>query len=283
MNTQWQQKPHYGNCIMLSPEGQLLCRCSDDKINWYLERDLAEVVAQDPLSIRLKFVPKGLGHANDPYYLAPKENICASCGTPDKLTAHHCVPRCFRRYFPEKYKNFSCHDILLLCVDCHSRYEPMADELKWSMMRERGFVLECGCGLPDDLLELRKAEKALNAIYRYGDVIPPARYKELENTVRAYFHIHEENGQQHPLLTPEQLAQDMDIFQQLEAVGRKRLSDARNFGKAVVSCLTDADIPKFCQMWREHFVSTMNPQFLPAFWRVDHDETAQFRARMGQI
>ncbi len=35
---------------------------------------LLEVINEDPLTIRLKFSPRGEGNAGDQYYLAPKEN-----------------------------------------------------------------------------------------------------------------------------------------------------------------------------------------------------------------
>jgi len=49
----------YENCRILSPEGVGLATCGLKKVRWYLERDLAELVSEDPAVIRLKFTPKG--------------------------------------------------------------------------------------------------------------------------------------------------------------------------------------------------------------------------------
>jgi hypothetical protein len=43
----------------VSPEGVGLATCGLKKVRWYLDRDLAELVSEDPPVIRLKFTPKG--------------------------------------------------------------------------------------------------------------------------------------------------------------------------------------------------------------------------------
>jgi hypothetical protein len=75
---------------LMSPEGEILCKCDLKKINWYLDRNLGEIVAQDPITLKFnvstirvksedaenhianylttfQFAPKGMGHAGDPY------------------------------------------------------------------------------------------------------------------------------------------------------------------------------------------------------------------------
>jgi hypothetical protein len=59
------------------------------KLNWYLDRNLAEKL--DDCSIRLIFQPNGVGHVNpdEEYYLEDRDNICVVCGTSSDLTLHH--------------------------------------------------------------------------------------------------------------------------------------------------------------------------------------------------
>lgn len=52
-----------------APDGAVLCTCGAKKVRWYLERGLAVVEAEAPMTIRLKFEPRGRGHADDEYYL----------------------------------------------------------------------------------------------------------------------------------------------------------------------------------------------------------------------
>lgn len=49
----------YENCRIVSPEGVGLATCGLKKVRWYLDRDLAELLSEDPTVIRLKFTPKG--------------------------------------------------------------------------------------------------------------------------------------------------------------------------------------------------------------------------------
>ena len=40
--------------------------------------------------------------------------------------------------------------------------------------------------------------------------------------------------------------------------------------RVVEHMLQNSSLLKFQARWRRHFVSTMNPQFLPAYWSVDY-------------
>jgi len=120
----------YGNCKVLSPENILMFRCDFKKANWYLSRNLGEVVEEEPLTIRLKFEPKGLGNHNKEWGLSEMSNKCVVCGDKEFLTKHHVVPHSYRRFFPIEIKSHNFHDVLSVCVGCHADYELMADDLK---------------------------------------------------------------------------------------------------------------------------------------------------------
>jgi len=117
----------YSNCKLLSPDGVLMCRTGKRRVEWYLNKGLAEIVDENPLTIKLNFQPNGLGKSKDKFYLVEKKNICVVCGSDEQLTRHHCVPACFRRNFPINMKKNSSHDIVALCARCHSKYEQFAD------------------------------------------------------------------------------------------------------------------------------------------------------------
>lgn len=51
-------------------------------------------------------------------------------------------------------------------------------------------------------------------------------------------------------------------------------------GKVMIDKMGGEDsIPQFIKMWREYFLETMNPQFLPNSWSVDHCITRVFGAK----
>ena len=52
-----------------APDDAVLCTCSAKKVRWYVERELADVVQEEPLTARLRFEPRGRGHADDQFYL----------------------------------------------------------------------------------------------------------------------------------------------------------------------------------------------------------------------
>jgi hypothetical protein len=116
----------YENCKVFSPDGILMFRCEEKRIHWYLSRNLAELIDSRPLSIKLKFIPKGLG-ANREMLKVERKNLCVICGCEDlsALTKHHIVPQAFRKNFPKEKKENNSILIVPLCRQCHSNYEKL--------------------------------------------------------------------------------------------------------------------------------------------------------------
>lgn len=97
-------KPLYDNCIMTAPDGEVLCTCDRKKAEWYVIKELADIVTDQPTyTIRLKFEPKGraVGEVGK-YYQTPKENKCVVCGEKDSYIRKNVVPRDYRRHFPRE-------------------------------------------------------------------------------------------------------------------------------------------------------------------------------------
>jgi hypothetical protein len=135
--TQHLKKPLYGNCLIIAPDGQPLCRTNQKKLDWYLERNLADKVeGTDCPTIKLKFEPSGRKGACHPYLISKKHNRCVCCASEKKITRHHVVPYWFRKFFPTELKEHMLHDVLPLCVKCHQKYEDSALELKKELCAE---------------------------------------------------------------------------------------------------------------------------------------------------
>ncbi|KAG4980060.1 hypothetical protein JHK85_034018 [Glycine max] len=49
----------YHNCRIYANDGRLLCYCDRRKLEWYLNRDLAKLIDEEPPAIMLLFEPKG--------------------------------------------------------------------------------------------------------------------------------------------------------------------------------------------------------------------------------
>ena len=229
---------NYEGCVMLSPEGVMMCRCARKRAEWYVVRDLSEVIAEDPYTIKLTFTPGGLGKSHDEFYLQVRENICAVCGESDNLTRHHCVPYCFRRHFPTNIKESSAHDVLPLCWPCHMAYEKTAHELKSTFV-----VRRCNQEMKDRL----RVFKAARTLISYEDVIPEERRELLRSwIVEAHGYC------------------DRDLL--LSIVSDRPEYDDVDW-KATVDNIED--IGEFIVMWRKHFVKMMKPRFMPQYWSVE--------------
>ncbi len=89
-------------------------------LNHFLPLFSAEVVKEEPYTIRLNFEPSG--RPFDPehnYYLTFKENICVVCGRDDSYMRKNIIPHDYRKHFPVCMKDHHSHDVLLLCPPCH--------------------------------------------------------------------------------------------------------------------------------------------------------------------
>lgn len=249
-------KKLYDNILAVAPSGEPLCRCNQDKANWYLKRDLAEVVSDNPTVIRLKFEPKGKGHAGDDFYLAERQNHCAVCGKGDDQTRHHIVPYCFRRFFPDKLKSHNSHDIVPLCVVCHDKYEIHADELKKLIGQTLG-VAYGGNTAGFDPAKLR-VKRHGTALLFYRDRIPPDRLALLVKSLKDYY------GKDQ--ITEADIQDAAHLDPAVPAVGGRK-----KFGEVVVEKVKDLDA--FVKMWRRHFVKTMQPKHMPPHWTVERNMT----------
>lgn len=234
----------YGNCKVYHPNGTLMFLCTDKRINWYLSRNLASIILEDPLSIKLNFIPKGFGNSNDLYYVSEKENKCVVCGSFDNLTKHHVVPYCFRKFFQENVKNRDSHDILILCSSCHALYEKPAFNLK------KRLALSNDCSVDQTnnsyLYKIIKAKNYVNILMSNNINIPDER----KNKIR---------------LILKSLVGDLSFD---EILNLKVEKENNFFGKKVVENIVGLN--SFIKLWRIHFIEIMKPQFLPLHWSVDH-------------
>jgi exonuclease 3'-5' domain-containing protein 2 len=246
------KEPLYDNCIAKDINGEVIFYCSKKRANWYLNRGLADIVCAEPLVMQLNFKTNGDGHKNDEYYLQPMTNICVACGSKDNLQRHHVVPFCFRKWMKDCIKNHSYHDVVLLCHSCHDRYEIFATEKKRQIANEHNIPLD-GVWLisKEDYQTQYKTILIARTLIRYADKIPDERKEYLLNKIKSNLNIETAD---------------------LAAIANMSVSNAivEPLGKIVVSRLTN--IEAFIISWREHFVSIMEPRFLPPFWSITRDK-----------
>ncbi|XP_076956320.1 protein RRP6-like 3 [Bidens hawaiensis] len=344
--------PVYHNCRIYANDGRLLCYCDRRKLEWYLQRDLAKLVDEDPPAIMLLFEPKGRpeDEGND-FYVQSKKNICVGCGEGNHYLRYRIIPSCYRIHFPEHLKSHRSHDIVLVCVDCHEKAHSSAEKYKKKVALEFGiplFVHKVVNSSEEDVsgssssvvklgdsgvspLELRTAAMAL---LRHGPRMPPQRREELTQVVKKYYggrdisdedlenallvgmsphekrRLHKKKGISFNNTSPNNIVSDKDIK------GNNEVHESENgsnpditdhfeqnglgypssdgtvcssklsllghgpHGKQVVDYLLknhgEVGIQEFCQRWRQVFVESINPRFLPGGWDVTHSGRREF-------
>jgi len=98
---------------MHAPDGQLLSYIDLKKAKWYVEKGLATMDSEDPLTIKLKFDPKNrndlldkhLHHLYaDSFYQENRINQCVTCGITKDFARYHIIPAVYRTHFPDSLK-----------------------------------------------------------------------------------------------------------------------------------------------------------------------------------
>jgi exonuclease 3'-5' domain-containing protein 2 len=226
---------------------------------------LATKVSDDPLTIRLAFEPKGraVGEVGQ-YYTQVKENQCVVCGRKESYVRKNVVPREYRKFFPTVMKDHTSHDVLLLCSHCH-QISDMSDLNLRKKLTER-------CNAPmstqeggkkfRELPELKCIRNAARALFFNAAKIPEERKKELREKLK------------HCLPSPDVEEIPMELLCDLAHMNitEEYLNYASHADKVVrYFSEKNGGLVELEKMWRQHFLDTMKPKFLPNLWSVDHN------------
>jgi len=235
----------YGNCSVLSPEGVLMFRCDNKKLNWYLKRDLATIVGDN--TIKLNFVPNGLGNSGRSYGSQVMENKCVNCGCTKDLTRHHVVPFCYRKFFPLEIKSHNFHDVLPMCVECHSKYERIADDLKMELAEIYQAPIN---GINIKAVDYKYVKIAKTLLSESN--IPKSRVLYLRNKIKDKFGIKR--------LTKNKIIEISKTTYNICLM---------THGEIVVKKIDNTQ--SFIETWRKHFVKNNSCQFLPENWNIKYE------------
>ncbi|KAK2649749.1 hypothetical protein Ddye_017238 [Dipteronia dyeriana] len=200
------KSPVYHNCRIYANDGRLLCYCDQRKLEWYIRRDLAKLIDDNPPAIMLLFEPKGRpeDEGND-FYIQSKKNICVGCGEGNHYLRYRIIPSCYRMHFSEHLKSHRSHDIVLLCVDCHEVAHAAAEKYKKQIAAEFRIPLfihrvadsgkeKVGLGSSASAMNFEETgvsplqlRTAAMALLRHGPRMPSDRREELTQTVMRYY------------------------------------------------------------------------------------------------
>lgn len=266
----------YENWKVFNNEGRHMFTCGEKKANWYLDRNLAEIIGVK--SIKLTFNPKGYGFDDDEEFgRSFRESICVVIGISDGLQRHHIVPYCYRSYFPTAFKSKNHHDVVLINWEKHAEYEQHANEFKDYIALKYGVktIAECNIDYVNALHNIGRDDSMLIAVIHSlftsfdilsNDVKLEKLHYIAENTNIPFEKIYSYNY--------------LQLYKIYLYLKEKHNEDIRNFKKLnrnlydhgyhIVQKLdTDEKIEDFVKLWRYHFLITMHPKFMPTGWSVD--------------
>jgi len=235
----------YSNCALYDEKG-LLCRCSYQRAHWYVKKGLASVISEQPYGVLLNFDPGVPVEDREIIYAVHKENICCVCGNSDigQLTRHHIVPFCFRKHFPPNYKSCLSHDVMPVCIDCHTAYHKHAT-VKIDDMFEHCPEIHVARARKRHLQKTLRICRATSL-----NTLPEGRQEEL---IRKLY------SQWSTKLTVEEITDR--CLKEKEIIK----NDAQIYVEQLKMSLDD-----FVRFWRLDFVETMSPGFLPKGWSLNH-------------
>lgn len=259
------------NWKVFHPNGKHMFTTSQRKANWYLERDLVKVIGINEVQFVIE--PKGEGFADhEAFGLQPRLNRCVVCAEEEGLQRHHVVPYHYRKYMPLKYKSRNHHDVVLICRQHHEEYEIIAKSYKYDLAKKFDVesIEEMNARQINNMVTALKDQfkflKLLDTVVNRFNDIPMSRLLWIANELKVGFDV-------------DILAMDLeeidDLHTKTDKVVRAKkmhLMTAENFyhGKAVIQKLhTEQDYEHFIRGWRMHFLSSMEPKFMPHGWTVD--------------
>ncbi|EDW38009.1 GL12271 [Drosophila persimilis] len=271
-----QSKVFYDNCLLQAPDGELLCTMDRRKASWYLAQNLGTKVSENPFTVRLNFEPAGraVGEVGR-YYQTPKENQCVVCGNREALIRKNVVPHQYRKHFPVVMKSHTSHDVLLLCPPCHqlSNISDLRVHCKLAAKCDAPFKHSEGNVRYHVDPELKRVKSAAKALLFNGHRIPEQKMEEMRRTLLDYYKDHTE-------VTDQLLREAADVEYRMEN------EDYCQHGEKVVQMyrFEFGGLIELERLWREHFLHTMKPKFLPDLWNVNHNaDRLEVRASEGRV
>jgi hypothetical protein len=264
------------NWKVYHPSGRHMFTCGEKKAEWYVERDLAVIIGEG--MIQLTFEPKGNGFEdNEDFGRSSRIVRCVVTGSKVNLQRHHIVPYCYRTYFPEAFKSKNHHDVVLMNFKIHSDYEQQANLFKDEIARiyDVKTIGELNAEYTYKLRELGKPNAIiLNTIHSlfksYGKLTHELITEKLQ-------YISENSNLPYDVLSGYSYVQLYKLFELFKSEHLKELVHFKldnrmqyDHGYHVAQKLdTDEKIEEFVKLWRNHFINTMHPKYMPFGWSVD--------------
>jgi len=278
------KKTVYESYKMLAPDGKLLCYVDLKKMKWYLDKQIAVTVEEDKFAFKLKFAPGGGGCSElagiKSDFSKDRKNCCVVCGNEKEFIKFHVVPSLYRTFFKKEMKEHKSHDVLLLCNFCTIKANKLYD-INIKRIAERYSVpLKV---LSESQREIKRLECVIISAKKIHNSfeMPESKKQEIGQELMEFIYKSEENIKKFPFFFKEiffndELPKKITDFSKetLRKISKYKIKeetpeDKRNYhGKLIVDKISDLN--EFIRGWRLFFIESMDPQYLPEAWKVDH-------------
>ena len=284
--------PIYDSCKMLAPDGQQLCFCDSKKMSWYIERNLAELVSKDPPVFRLIFEPNARGCVDENlqssnFYIESRDNCCVICGKKENYLRFHVIPILYRSCFPENLKSHKSHDVVLLCIECHEKARKVYEKKKEEISIKYGVPLNIMSDEKNNYLKVTQFKKKCKILLdNKKKSLPDTAKIKLKKNVIEMFNFLVKNMEEFKNFVDKNNIKcenegdindeflntfcykfNIDIIDTPE--GKRNLH-----GKLVIEKVKD--LKEFIMEWRQFFLDSFKPKFLPKEWSVKHEIVRTF-------
>ena len=281
--------PIYESCKMLAPDGQQLCFCDYKKMTWYVSRNLAEMISEDPPVFRLYFEPNARGCVDENskssnFYTAPRNNCCVICGKTDNYLRFHIVPLLYRSCFPENLKSHKSHDVVLLCLSCHEKARLVYEKKKEEISKKYNVPLNVQSNGKANYLKLQQFQKKCRVLMKKNKPLPEKAQKRLKKDIfNSISNLKNEVDYLKDFIEKNKIKcekeEDIDEnFLELFS-GKFEIESCAEPKKNMHGYLVlekVKDLKEFIMEWRKFFIDSFNPKFLPDEWSIEHEIVRTF-------
>ena len=291
INTFKCKHPVYESCKMLAPDGEQLCFCDNKKMTWYVSRNLAEIISEDPPIFRLYFEPNARGCVDEnekksDFYISSRNNCCVICGDTKEYMRFHIIPTLYRSCFPENLKSHKSHDVVLLCFNCHELANKIYAKKKEEISKKYDVPLNVQSDNKKIYDNLKSFKKKCTIIMKKGNKEIPefAKNKLKKSLIRDLEKLVKVSNELKTFIEDNNLKYNdvedindnfFDLMINKFKIELKNDGDKKNIhGQLVMDKIKD--IKEFIKDWRTYFIDNLKPKFLPKEWSIDHEMVRTF-------
>ena len=265
------------------PNGKHMFTGGEKKAEWYLKHldakgnPLAVIIGEK--KVQLTFIPKGNGfNDGEVFGLSGREVRCVVTDDTEGLQRHHIVPYCYRSHFPVQYKTKNHHDVVLVTYKIHEQYETEASKYKNELAKEYGVKNLNELNLEYTKILCNYSNDKIKVLSKFNSIFTSYNRIPQDVIVDNLKSVAELTGIPFKQISTFNYIQLYKLYLHLKKIHDNDLKKVKNESKIkydhgyhlVQKLDTHEKLEAFVRRWRQHFLDTMNPEYMPVGWNVNY-------------